>query len=155
MLERAKVQAQVLVPVLRAFREAIGRERADRIAWAALAEWRKEIVRERHESFAGAPLERWNQGVRALLTEIGDAVDMTPVQVAEGKVEFDVTGCRFAQLFRELGEPELGFALLCSMDDTTATEIGQGELGFTRTSTIMQGGTRCDFRYALKKSGAL
>ncbi|HXK22272.1 MAG TPA: hypothetical protein VMS55_06290 [Myxococcota bacterium] len=40
LLERVKIQARVLVPVLRAFREAIGTERANQIAWRALGEWR-------------------------------------------------------------------------------------------------------------------
>ena len=53
--------------------------------------------------------------------------------------------------FRELGEPELGFALLCSMDDDTAEEYGQGEVALKRTGTIMQGAPHCDFRYRLRR----
>ena len=37
LIERAKIQAEVLVPVLKAFRAALGEERANRIAWQALA----------------------------------------------------------------------------------------------------------------------
>ncbi len=68
-------------------------------------------------------------------------------------IEFNITGCRYAQFFRELGEPELGFALTCSWDDTEAEMIGAGDVKLTRTGTIMRGADRCDFRYALKKSG--
>jgi hypothetical protein len=155
LLERSKIQAEVLVPVLRAFRAAIGTERANAIAWAALAEWRKQVTREIHAGFTGTPTERWRAGVTAGMPEIGDAVDMQMLALTPEKVELDITGCRFAEFFRALGEPELGFALLCSMDGTAADEIGQGEVGFTRTATIMQGATRCDFRYALKQSGSL
>lgn len=155
LLERAKIQAQVLVPVLRAFRDALGTQRANEIAWTALTEWRKQVARELHAGFTGTPSERWAAGVRAGMPEIGDAIDMQMLALTPEKVELDITGCRFAEFFRALGEPELGFALLCAMDDTAAEEIGQGEVAFTRTSTIMQGGSRCDFRYALKKSGAL
>jgi hypothetical protein len=155
LLERSKIQAQVLVPVLRAFREAIGTERANQIAWKALAEWRKQVTREMHAGFEGTPLERWRAGVEAGMPQIGDAVDIEMQTMTAEQVEFDITGCRFAEFFRALGEPELGFALLCSMDDTAAEEIGQGEVGFRRTRTIMQGGSRCDFRYALERRGAL
>jgi len=155
LLERVKIQARVLVPVLRAFREAIGAERANQIAWHALAEWRKQVTREMHAGFEGTPRERWEAGVRAGMPEIGDAVDIEMLGATAEKVEFDITGCRFAELFRALGEPELGFALLCSRDDTAAEEIGGDQVRFERTSTIMQGGSRCDFRYALKRSGAL
>lgn len=155
LLERSKIQAQVLVPVLRAFREAIGAERANSIAWRALAEWRKQVTREIHAGFEGTPLERWEAGVRAGMPQIGDAVDIEMRTMTAQQVDFDITGCRFAEFLRALGEPELGFALLCSMDDTAADEIGQDEVAFRRTSTIMQGGSRCDFRYALQRSGKL
>lgn len=154
LLERVKIQAEVVVPLLRAFREEIGAERANRIAWGALAAWRREITRAQYAAFAGSPRERWAAGMTALLPEIGDAVDVAPLRQDEAAVEFDITGCRFASFFRELGEPELGFALLCSMDDTAAEEIGRDEVAFKRTGTIMQGASRCDFRYALKKAGA-
>ncbi len=36
-LERARIQAEVLAPALRAFRAELGTERANRIAWKALA----------------------------------------------------------------------------------------------------------------------
>jgi hypothetical protein len=155
LLERSKIQAQVLVPLLRAFREAIGTERANEIAWKALAEWRRQVTREIHAGFTGTPIERWRAGVTAGMPEIGDAVDIEMLGATAERVELDITGCRFAEFFRALGEPELGFALLCSMDDTAAEEIGEGQVHFERTSTIMQGGSRCDFRYALKRSGAL
>jgi L-2-amino-thiazoline-4-carboxylic acid hydrolase-like protein len=155
LLERAKIQAQVLVPVLRAFRDALGAERANSIAWRALAEWRKQVTREMHAGFEGTPLERWRAGVEAGMPQIGDAVDIEMQTMTAEQVDFDITGCRFAEFFRALGEPELGFALLCSMDETSAEEIGGDQVRFTRTNTIMQGGSRCDFRYALKRRGAL
>ncbi len=152
LLEHVKLQAQVLIPVLRAFREEIGLERANRIAWRALAAWRSQLVREMHESFTGSPTERWSAGVAASIPQVGDAIDFEVVKQEADAFEFDVTGCRFAQFFRELGEPDLGFAMLCSVDDTAAEEIGGDEVKLTRTGTIMRGGERCDFRYALKKA---
>jgi hypothetical protein len=139
--------------VLRAFREALGTERANKIAWGALAEWRRALVRDMHAGITGAPAERWLSGFVAAGQQVGDAVDVLPLKQTPEALEMDVTGCRFAELFEQLGEPELGFALLCAVDDTAAQEIGQGEVALTRTSTIMQGGARCDFRYALKRSG--
>jgi len=108
-----------------------------------------------HAGFEGTPLERWRAGVEAGMPQIGDAVDIDMLGATAEKVELDITGCRFAEFFRAVGEPELGFALLCSMDDTAAEEIGGDQVHFKRTSTIMQGGRRCDFRYALERSGKL
>jgi hypothetical protein len=51
----------------------------------------------------------------------------------EGEVlDVDVTGCRVAEFFHELGEAELGFALLCAFDDIVAEEMGAGEVQLTR-----------------------
>jgi hypothetical protein len=163
LLDQVKVQAQVLVPLLRAFREELGAERANRIAWKALERWRTGVVSEMARTLPAeaSSVDRFQAFNQAVLPMVGDAVDVKWVQgesaFEEGKVperwEFDITGCRFAQFFRELGEPELGFALLCSFDNTAADEVGKGEVEFKRTQTIMQGGDHCDFRYALRRKG--
>lgn len=153
LLEQTKIQAQVLVPVLKAFREELGTERANQIAWKALAEWRKQVVKEMHAPFSGTPKERFLAGFASSAPAIGDATDYNVLKSEPDAIEIDITGCRFAQFFRELGEPELGFAMLCSMDTTMAEEVGRDEVKFTRTGTIMQGASHCDFRYKLGKAG--
>ena len=45
-----------------------------------------------------------------------------------------------------MGEPELGFLLICSADFPTAEGVGP-DIELTRTQTIMQGAAHCDFRY--------
>jgi hypothetical protein len=45
-----------------------------------------------------------------------------------------------------LGEPELGFLLVCTADFATAEGFGP-DVRLTRTQTIMQGADHCDFRY--------
>jgi hypothetical protein len=162
MLARARIQAEVLVPLLRAFREELGVERANRIAWKGLEKWRTDFIRESAKSLPAeaSNTERFAVSLQAIKPDIGDAIDFKWLQgesVLEGKIneriEFDITGCRFAQLFRALGEPELGFALLCAGDNTLTDEVGKCDVEFKRTQTIMQGGDHCDFRFALKKKG--
>jgi hypothetical protein len=65
--------------------------------------------------------------------------------------EANVVGCRYAEFYKALGEPELGFLLLCSADFPMVEGFG-GDVGLTRTQTIMQGADHCDFRYMLKKA---
>jgi hypothetical protein len=47
---------------------------------------------------------------------------------------------------KELCEPELGFLLVCSSDFPFVEGFG-ADVRLTRTQTIMQGATHCDFRY--------
>ena len=155
LLDQVKTQAQVLVPILKAFREELGEERANRIAWKALEAWRKDIVgrMNRRIPASGDPAERFRAASDAIWPAVGDSVAVKMLKDAPEAYEYDITGCPFAQFFRELGEPELGFALLCSFDTTMVADIGKGDVKFTRTKTIMQGADHCDFRYELKKRG--
>jgi hypothetical protein len=68
------------------------------------------------------------------------------IEQSQDAFAFDVTGCRYAEFYRELGEPELGFLLVCSADFWTAEGVGP-DIKLRRTQTIMQGAGRCDFRY--------
>ena len=57
-----------------------------------------------------------------------------------------------AHLHREeLGEPELGFLLVCSADFDIVEELPNVEL--SRSQTIMQGASHCDFRYRFLQAG--
>ncbi len=62
-----------------------------------------------------------------------------------------VKKCRYARFYQEIGAPELGFLLTCSADFAMAEGFG-ADVRLTRTHTIMQGASHCDFRYALKQS---
>jgi hypothetical protein len=80
----------------------------------------------------------------------GDALDYQVVKQSEDTVEIDVTGCRYAQFYKELGVPELGFLLVCSSDFPMAEGFGP-DIKLTRTQTIMEGASHCDFRYTRQK----
>lgn len=71
------------------------------------------------------------------------------VQQTPEAFDVDVTSCRYARFYQQLGVPELGFLLVCSADFPMAE--GFGDVQLTRTRTIMQGASHCDFRHALKK----
>jgi predicted ArsR family transcriptional regulator len=146
LLDKTRIQAQVLVPVLRALRAELGKERADAIVKEALRHWSKEIFAAIGDSVEGSPRRKW----AAMHTAMADITerDVTVEMRRKDKeaLEFDITHCRFADFFRALGEPELGALLICETDfDIAAT--GGGEVSFTRAQTIMQGAPSCTFRY--------
>jgi hypothetical protein len=128
LIEQIAIQAQVLVPLVQALEVELGVERARAIVRRTLGE---------HYRALGA---RWWRA------QAGDALDYQVVQQTADTFDVDVTRCRYAELYRRLGAPELGSLLVCSADGAMAD--GAGELQLTRTQTIMQGATHCDFRYA-------
>ena len=67
----------------------------------------------------------------------GDALDYSVRAQSQDAYDIDVTGCRYAQFYKELGEPELGFLLVCSLDFPFAEGFG-ADIELSRTQTIMQ-----------------
>jgi len=147
LLDKTRIQAQVLVPVLRALRAELGQESADAIVKDALRDWSKQLFAAVAESVEGSPRRRW-AAMQTALTEITEReVTFEMIRHDKEALEFDVTHCRFAEFFRALGEPELGALLVCATDfDIVAA--GGSEVGLRRDQTLMQGGPSCTFRYA-------
>ena len=146
LLNKTRVQAQVLVPVLRALRAALGKEKADAIVKEALRGWSRDLFAAIGDGVEGTPRRKWAAMHTAMadITERDVAVEMR--RKDKEALEFDITQCRFADFFRALGEPELGAILICETDFDIAA-AGGGEVSFTREQTIMKGAPSCTFRY--------
>lgn len=149
LLDQAKIQAQVLVPLLRALREEIGKERADALVGRALADWSRRMAFEVGARLAGTSRQRWDQMQTQMLRRVGSDVDLQPLAQDDERLDFDIRGCRYAELFKRLGEPELGAVLFCDIDFHMA-EASQGAVELERTQTTMKGASCCDFRYRFK-----
>jgi len=146
LLDKTRVQAQVLVPVLRALRAALGKEKAVAIVKEALRGWSRDLFAAIGDGVEGSPRRKWAAMHTAMadITERDVAVEMR--RKDKEALEFDITQCRFADFFRALGEPELGALLICETDFDIAA-AGGGEVSFTREQTIMKGAPSCTFRY--------
>ena len=145
IIEQAKVQAQVLVPLVKALQAELGEERANAVVRKALG----DIYRRLGEQWWQAKDSKHvgENMARAFASFAkGDALDYSVREQSHDTYEIDVTGCRYAQFYKELDEPELGFLLVCSSDFTFAEGFG-ADVKLTRTQTIMQGASHCDFRY--------
>lgn len=151
LLDQVKIQAQVLVPLLKALRAELGEERANKLVTMALREWYRDMVLRTGALMPGSPREKWAALNAANIPRIGTDIDVQMLKQEPDAIEFNVTGCRYADLFRALGEPELGAVLLCEGDDHIV-EVGRPEVELTRTQTIMKGSKYCEFRYRMKSS---
>jgi predicted ArsR family transcriptional regulator len=147
LLDKTRIQAQVLVPLLRALRAELGSARADAIVRQALRDWSKQVFAAIGNGVDGSPRRKWAAMHTALagITEPEVTVEMR--RHDDDALEFDITACRFAEFFRALGEPELGALLVCETDFDIAA-AGGGAVDLTRDQTIMQGAPSCTFRYS-------
>jgi hypothetical protein len=146
LLDKTRIQAQVLVPVLRALRTELGKDKADAIVKQALRDWSKQLFAAIGDGIEGSPRRKWAT-VQAPWAEVsGREVEVEILRHDKEALDIDVTRCRFAEFFRALGEPELGALLICETDFDIAA-VGEGEVSLERAQTIMQGAPSCTFRY--------
>jgi uncharacterized protein (DUF1330 family) len=148
LIERVKIQAQALIPLVKALQAELGEQRANAIVRKALGDlyrrYGEEWWRSRPSGNFG---DRMATAFRTFAG--GGALDYQVLTHTQDAFDVNVTGCRYAEFYKELGAPELGFLLTCSADLAMA-EGYDPEVRLTRTQTIMQGASHCDFRYARK-----
>ena len=145
VIEQAKIQAQVLVPLIKVLQTELGEERANALVRSALGDLYRRYGEEfwrakREDNLGNIMASAFAQFAR------GDAIDYRVREQSHDAYDIDVTGCRYAQFYSELGEPDLGFLLVCSADFWMTEGFGP-DIKLTRTQTIMQGANHCDFRY--------
>ena len=152
VLKRREIEARILMPVLSALGDEFGRERVFEIARKVIVEVAREQGKALAERMGGdslghfaTALEDWKKG---------DAYRMDVLEQTEEKLSFNVTRCRYAEMYRALGIPEVGALLSCNRD-FSLVEGFNSKVKLTRTQTVMEGASHCDFRFVLpKKAGA-
>ncbi len=143
LIDRVKIQAELLVPLIKELEAELGTAQAHHLVRRALG----DVYRQMAAGWVG---KRGSLGAMQTFVEVSypaDAIDAEEREASPTVRAVDVTGCRYAELFHQLGEPELGFLLVCCADFPIAEGIPGVEL--ERTQTIMQGAAFCDFRYRL------
>ena len=152
LLQRRGIEAEVLIPLIRRLEQEVGREQAHRIARETI----EQIARDQGTAVAAAVGRDDLIGFREVRDSWGGAggdLTIETLRDDEEALHFDVTGCRFAEMYRRLGAPDLGFLLSCARDFTLSAGYSE-RLRLERTQTIMQGAPHCDFRYRLAPNAA-
>jgi hypothetical protein len=147
LLEQREIEANVLAPVFHAFASEIGEERAREILAVVI----RDLARQSGCAAAanGNDLANLKAAVQHWTQE--GALELSVLRDDAEAFEFNVTRCRFAEMYRRLGLADLGPILSCGRD-AAMIEGFNPAIAFTRTQTIMQGATHCDFRYLAKRT---
>ncbi|HWE21707.1 MAG TPA: L-2-amino-thiazoline-4-carboxylic acid hydrolase [Hyphomicrobiaceae bacterium] len=150
VIQQVKIQAQVLVPLVKALQQELGEQRANALVRRALGDvyrrFGEEFWRTKNEKDLGK-----NMASAFAAFARDDALEYQLRAQSPDAFAIDVTRCRYAEFYKELDEPELGFLLVCSADFRMAEGFGP-DIRLTRTQTIMQGASHCDFRYERKSN---
>ena len=148
ILTRREIEARIVAPLFEAFAAEIGRERALEILKDTIQKIAQQQGAELALQIGGKTLAQFTVALEAW--KEGDAMDMDVLEQNDEKLSFNVTRCRYAEMYRQLGIPELGRILSCGRDFALMAGFNP-EINLTRTQTIMEGAACCDFRYAQKK----
>jgi predicted ArsR family transcriptional regulator len=155
LLERRRIEAEFTKGILDVLAAEIGRDRAIAIltkAIEAMAE--KAGAAFAAETSKGHPEKAADLSAFAQILprwQAGDALTVTLHAQDAEQLDFDVTHCAFADMYRELGLGDLGFVLSCNRDGGFSKGFNP-QIALERTQTIMSGATHCDFRFRLPKA---
>lgn len=147
ILERRRIEAQILKNVHEVIEARSGQAEADQVIGAAVSQSAIQQGQEFAARLGHAPdledfaaiLPNWTKG---------GALEIETLQASAEALEFNVTRCRYAEMYREMGLGRIGHLLSCNRDGDFC--IGYNpEMELTRTQTIMSGASHCDFRYRM------
>ena len=149
ILEIRRIEANIIKPIYEEMVIELGEEKARQILTTAI---NKDAVRQGTELAASTDLPnnletfdsfmgRWSKG---------EALTKEPVHTSENRLEFNVTRCKYAETYAEMGLSHIGAILSCGRDGSLC-EGYNPEVTLTRTQTIMSGATHCDFRFKIDK----
>ena len=146
VIDRRKVEAMILGPMLRAFQEEIGVERTNDIARGAITKLAREQGAQFAKGIGANGLEDYASNKDAWRRH--GALEVDIIESSLTRYSFDVTRCKYAEMYKSLGFDDLGDIFSCTRDFEFCNGFNS-EVKLKRTQTIMQGASHCDFRYSL------
>jgi hypothetical protein len=151
-LEQTKIQAQVLVPILKEFQKELGKKKVNEIVTRAIEPLYREFGKTWWANTPGSPTDKINAAIVmfAIGDEKGDAIEVHELKRTKDKYDFNITRCRYSEFYKELGDPQLGSLLTCGIDPPMTEGFG-GSVELKRDRTIMKGDKQCEFRYSIRK----
>lgn len=150
ILEQRRIEAAFAKGIYEEMKAELGEARAKAILSRAVVKLAKETAAEMaKEGPDGKPSLEHFIALQPLWTK-GDALQIETLRKDARHYDFNVTRCRYAEMYREMGLADLGAVLSCNRDGAFC-EGYDPKLKLERTQTIMGGATHCDFRYRMEE----
>lgn len=146
ILDRRKIEAQIAGPLIKAFIEEFGEEKALAVVRSVIGKLARKSGEDLCKALGGNTMADLARGLTAWAK--GDAYDLETVTLSETEYVYNITRCRYADMYKELGMADLGVILSCGRDFDLIAGFNP-KMTLSRTKTIMEGGDCCDFRISL------
>ena len=150
VLTKRKLQAQVIGPIYAEMAEQLGEARAGEILDAAI---KKAAIAEGKSFAAKAP-----GGITSMadfiklydLWTLDGALEIDVLKADDTSFDFNVTRCKYAETYKDMGLGKIGHLMSCNRDGTFC-EGYDPKIKLDRAQTIMAGDKCCTFRYRYEK----
>ena len=149
ILLRRRIEAMMLKHVLDVITERSGKDEAEAVIGKACSRSAIEQGEQMAAAMDKSPdltdfaaiLPNWTRE---------DALEIETIETSDEKMDFNVTRCRYSEMYKEMGLGDIGHLLSCNRDGDFCVGFNP-EIKLSRTQTIMKGAEHCDFRYVMKK----
>ena len=150
ILDLRRIEANIIKPIYEEMALELGHEKAEKILGTAIEKAAIEQGKSLAEESEGGPslrafislFERW---------KMGGALEVEVLKETDEQFDFNVTRCRYAETYKEMGLGKIGHLLSCGRDGSFCKGYDPN-IELDRGQTIMQGATHCDFRYRVDKT---
>jgi hypothetical protein len=145
ILAQRRIEAAFAKGIFEEMKAELGADTAKRILTSAVVKLAKSTAAAMAQEAGGDP---GLDGFRAILPRwtAEDALAIDVVKSTPTEFHFNVTRCRYSEMYREMGLADLGAILSCNRDGAFCEGYDK-RLKMERTQTLMGGASHCDFRY--------
>lgn len=149
VLKRREIEARILGPFVDALSQEFDREQVLAILGETIINIARKQGAERAAAVGDDSLIAFSQSAGDWRK--GNALEIEILEQNDERYDFNVTRCRYAEMYRSLGLGDLGAILSCNRD-YSLVEGFNPEIQLEREQTIMKGAPCCTFRYSRKPS---
>src|SRR6516164_9586830 len=145
-LQRRTIEGRVLIPFIQTLIERIGRDAALEILDATINKLAVQDGDNWQAQFGS------NFGsLRRVAQEVwgGGSLEVDILDASDTHLSFNVTRCRYAEFYRELGLTDIGIHIHCKRDYAMIDGFNP-KIELDRRQTLMEGADHCNFRYRMR-----
>ena len=148
VLTRREVEARILAPAIDALSNKFDRDEVLEIIRKIIIQIAADQGAELAEHMGGNSLQHFADSLQYWTKD--DALEIEIMKQTEQSFIFNVTRCRYAELYKKLGISGYGTIFSCARDFALINGFNE-KITLRRTQTIMEGADLCDFCYTARK----
>ena len=149
VLTRREVEARILAPIINALGDHFGRDEVIDVVRDTIIKVAQEQGADLAQAMGGSDSTAFMDSLQYWTKD--DALQIEVLENDEQSLHFNVNRCRYSEMYRALGIPELGAVFSCNRDFALIDGFNP-DAKLKRTQTLMEGASHCDFRYTFPKS---